>query len=158
MSKTTFENKSLAGIDIAGLSIDDLKAIVGTILRRKIHGVAFSPYGDELKPGMQITGDHIRERLSIVQPYVNWVRTFSCTEGNELIPQIAQELGLKTMVGVWLGEDREKNELELNSAIEVARSGYANLLGIILIAPGKGRQMLQWVTWTPTSISSITRE
>ena len=130
MSKITFEYKSLAGIDIAGLSTDDLKAAVGTILNRKIHGIAFSPYNEELRPGMQITSAHIRKRLSIVQPYVNWVRTFSCTEGNELIPQLAQGLGLKTLVGIWLGKDREKNEMELNSAIEVARSGYANLLGV----------------------------
>ena len=33
----------------------------------------------------------IRERLHIIQPYINWMRTFSCTEGNELIPQIAAE-------------------------------------------------------------------
>lgn len=117
-------------MDIAGLSGDELKSRAGAILRRKIHGISFSPYGADLTPGMQVTADRIRERLSIVQPYVHWVRTFSCAEGNELIPQIAKALGLKTMVGVWLGEDRDKNELELNNAIEVARRGHADLLGV----------------------------
>lgn len=130
MSKIPYEPRSLAGIDTAGLSADDLKAIAGAILKRKIHGIAFSPYNEELKPGMQIPAAQIRERLRIVQPYVNWVRTFSCTDGNELIPQLAHELGLKTLVGVWLGEDRAKNEMELNAAIEVARSGHADLLGV----------------------------
>jgi exo-beta-1,3-glucanase (GH17 family) len=130
MSKTTYAHPSLAGIDIAGLSADDLKALAGAILKRKIHGIAFSPYNEELKPGMHIPEAQIRERLRIVQPYVNWVRTFSCTEGNELIPQLAHELGLKTLVGVWLGEDREKNEMELNGALAVARSGHADLLGV----------------------------
>ena len=130
MSKTTYAHPSLAGIDVTGLSADDLKALAGAILKRKIHGIAFSPYNEELKPGMQIPEAQIRERLRIVQPYVNWVRTFSCTEGNELIPQLAHELGLKTLVGVWLGEDREKNEMELNGAIEVAHSGHADLLGV----------------------------
>ena len=88
MSKIPYEHQSLAGIGISGLSTDDLKAIAGAILKRKIHGIAFSPYNEELKPGMQIPGAQIRERLRIVQPYVNWVRTFSCTEGNELIPQL----------------------------------------------------------------------
>jgi glucan 1,3-beta-glucosidase len=72
----------------------------------------------------------IRERLSIVQPYVQWVRTFSCTEGNELIPQVAAEMGLKTMVGVWLDEDHEHNEIELNNAIAVAQAGHADLLAV----------------------------
>jgi hypothetical protein len=43
--------------------------------------------------------------------------------GNELIPQVAAEMGLKTMVGVWLDEDHEHNEIELNNAIAVAQAG-----------------------------------
>jgi len=130
MLRKYYEYKSLAGIDIAGLSINDLKAIAGILLERKIHGIAFSPYIAGQGPGTLITENQIRERLGIVQPYVKWVRTFSCTEGNELIPRIAAEYGLKSIVGAWLGEDRAKNELELNQAIEVARAGYADLLAI----------------------------
>ena len=60
----------------------------------------------------------IRERLAFIQGYTNWIRTFSCSEGNELIPAIAKENGLKTMVGVWLDDNREQNEIELANAIE----------------------------------------
>lgn len=130
MSRKYYEYQSLAGIDIAGLSSDDLKAIARVLLERKIHGIAFSPYIAGQGPGTLITEDQIRARLSIVQPHVKWVRTFSCTEGNELIPRIAAEYGLKTIVGAWLGEDRAKNEIELNQAIEVARAGYADLLAV----------------------------
>ncbi len=66
----------------------------------------------------------------MIQPYVNWVRTFSCSEGNELIPRIAAEYGLKTMVGVWLDGNHENNEIELNNAIEVAKAGHADLLAV----------------------------
>jgi len=40
------------------------------------------------------------------------------------------ENGLKTMVGVWLDNDRENNEKELANAIEVARAGHANILAV----------------------------
>jgi exo-beta-1,3-glucanase (GH17 family) len=63
-------------------------------------------------------------------PYVKWVRTFSCTEGNELIPKIAAEYGLKTLVGVWLEDDLENNEKELANAIKVAQAGHADLLAV----------------------------
>jgi exo-beta-1,3-glucanase (GH17 family) len=58
------------------------------------------------------------------------VRTFSCTDGNERTPRLAHQLGLKTLVGAWLGTDRAKNEVELASAIEVARAGHADILAI----------------------------
>ena len=123
-------NRSLAGIDIGSYSSEALKALVSDLLAQKIHGICFSPYIEGQGPGTRIGAAQIRERLMVVQPYVNWVRTFSCTDGNELIPQIAHELGLKTLVGVWLDGDRETNEAELNNAIEVARAGHADLLAV----------------------------
>jgi exo-beta-1,3-glucanase (GH17 family) len=120
----------LAGIDIDAYTIDELQEIARDILEEKIYGIAFSPYLEGQGPGTQISAAQIRQRLSIVQPCVDLVRTFSCTEGNELIPKIAVELGLKTMVGVWLDDDHDHNALELNNAIEIARAGYADLLAV----------------------------
>jgi exo-beta-1,3-glucanase (GH17 family) len=130
MSGKYYKYRSLAGIDITNHSIDELKTLVGVILGRKIHGICFSPYAEEQGPGTQITEAQIRERISVIQPFVKWVRTFSCSEGNELIPRIAAEYRLKTMVGVWLGNNREKNEEELNNAIEIAKAGCADLLAV----------------------------
>jgi exo-beta-1,3-glucanase (GH17 family) len=121
---------SLAGLDISGLSVDDLRALVKKILDAKIHGLCFSPYVEGQGPGTQLGEAQIRERLSVIQPYVQWVRSFSCSEGNELIPAIAAENGLKTMVGVWLDDNREQNEIELANAIEIAKAGHAGILAV----------------------------
>lgn len=125
-----YSNQSLAGINIANYSIEDLKALVRQILERKIHGISFSPYIEGQGPGTQISEAQIRERLAIIRPYVNWVRTFSCSEGNEMIPGIAAEYGIKTMVGIWLDDNREHNEIEIKNGIEVARAGHADLLAV----------------------------
>ncbi len=130
MSNHYQRTMSLAGIDFSGYSIDDLRALVRKILERKIHGISFSPYVEGQGPGTQIGAAQIRERLAFIQPYVNWIRTFSCTEGNELIPAIAAENGLKTMVGVWLDDNREQNEKELANAIEIANAGHAGILAV----------------------------
>lgn len=130
MSNRYTPQQSLAGIDIGSYSIEQLKSLVAAILNRKIHGICFSPYIAGQEPGAEISDEQIRARLSIVQPYVHWVRTFACSEGNERIPAIAKELGLKTLVGVWLGEDREINEVELANAIALARAGHVDLLAV----------------------------
>jgi exo-beta-1,3-glucanase (GH17 family) len=130
MSNLYQRNMSLAGIDISSLSEHDLRALVRQILEAKIHGISFSPYIEGQGPGTQIGAEQIRERLSFIQPYTQWIRSFSCKEGNELIPQIAVENGLKTMVGVWLDDDLEQNEVEIANAIEIAKAGHANILAV----------------------------
>ena len=45
--------------------------------------------------------------MKIIKPYTKWIRSFSCTDGNEAIPRIAKEYGIKTLVGAWLGDDDE---------------------------------------------------
>lgn len=121
---------SLAGVDASLMSLEELGATVREILENGIHGISFSPYLESQEPGIQLQAGPIRERLGMIQPSVAWVRTFSCKDGNELTPRIAAASGLKTMVGVWLDEDRETNEIELANAIEVARAGHADILAV----------------------------
>ena len=130
MSNLYQRTLSLAGIDAAGLSVEDLRSLVRKILEAKIHRISFSPYIEGQGPGTQLSSAQIRERLAIIRPHVRWVRTFSCSEGNELIPQIAAENGLKTMVGVWLDDNLEQNETELANAIEIAKAGHANIVAV----------------------------
>lgn len=130
MSNLYQRKLSLAGINIASLSEEDLRGLVRKILDARIHGISFSPYIEGQGPGTPISEDQIRERLAFIQPYVSWIRTFSCSEGNEQIPAIAKENGLKTMVGVWLDDNKEQNEIELENALAIARAGHADMLGV----------------------------
>ena len=130
MSNYYKRRMSLSGIDVSTLSADELRSLVRKILEAKIHGLSFSPYIEGQGPGTVIEADQIRTRLAVIEPYVRWIRSFSCTEGHELIPAIAKEKGLKTMVGVWLDDDREHNELELENAIRIAKEGHADILAV----------------------------
>lgn len=121
---------ALSGVDTSQLPLDQLKALARQILENKIHGLSFSPYLEGQGPRTQIEDTQIKERLSVIQSSTHWVRTFSCTEGNELIPRIAQNNGLQTMVGVWLDDDLDKNEAELENALKLAKAGQINLLAI----------------------------
>lgn len=68
--------------------------------------------------------------MKIIQPYTKWIRSFSCIEGNELIPKIAKEFGIKTLVGAWLGKDLEMNEQEINGLIQLAKEGYVDIAAV----------------------------
>ena len=123
-------NKHLAGLDFASLSHADKIALLKKILENKIHGISYSAYMDGQEPGVEISEDQIEERLKIIQPYTHWIRTFSCVEGNQNIPGIAKIHDLKTMVGVCLSEDKDKNEIELGNAIDNAGQGHVDILAV----------------------------
>ena len=100
------------------------------VLQRGVHGLCYSPYLEGQSPGSQIGQAQIRERLKIVQPHTRWIRSFSCTDGHEQTPRIAHELGIKTLVGAWIGTDAAINEREIQGVIEVARAGHADIVAV----------------------------
>lgn len=125
-----------AGDSVASRSFSSSKDVaslaesVQICLQESIHGICFSPYVDGQGPGTLIDAAQIRSRLKLISAKTSWIRSFSCTEGNELIPAVAREFGLKTLVGAWLGTDRDINEREIDGVIAVARAGHADLVAV----------------------------
>ncbi len=124
------EGVARGGLDFSNMSHADKISLFHQILNQKIHGISYSPYVDGQSPGTEISEQQIRDRLAMIQPYTNWIRSFSCIEGNEEIPRIAVENNLKTMVGIGLSDDHEANEVEIANGIEIAKNGYANILAV----------------------------
>lgn len=112
------------------LQPDELRNLFLEVLYNGVHGLCFSLYEDGQKPGDIISEEQIRRRLQILKPYATWIRSFSCTEGNELIPKIAREFGMKTLVGAWLGTDLEKNREEIDGLLQLARDGYVDIAAV----------------------------
>lgn len=113
-------------------SFPELCKKTSQILEDKIHGLCFSVYRDDQNPAKKsrIDAQQIRDRLTIIKPYVQWIRTFSCTCGHELIPQIAHEMGFKTLVGAWLDDDRENNREEIENLMDIASEGYVDIAAV----------------------------
>jgi exo-beta-1,3-glucanase (GH17 family)/MFS family permease len=115
---------------LSSRELADLQGEFTETLQAGVHGLCFSPYTEGQAPGSQVDEAQIRARLGIIRPYTRWVRSFSCTDGHEQTPRIAHELGLKTLVGAWLGTDRAINEREIAGAIELAKAGHVDILAV----------------------------
>jgi glucan 1,3-beta-glucosidase len=121
---------ALAGMDLKGKTQDELAVLFNNALNNGMHGLCFSPYEDGQKPGDQLSKEQIRRRIEIMKPYSTWVRSFSCTDGNELIPAIAKQYGMKTLVGAWLGKSESINTLEISNLIDIAKAGHADIVAV----------------------------
>ncbi len=118
------------GVDFSKYSIEELKKLWKATLEKGMRGICFSMYEDGQKPGDIITEEQVRRRIQILKPYAKWVRSFSCVEGNEHIPRIAHQNGMKTLVGAWLGHDLKMNEAEIEGLITLAKEGCVDIAAV----------------------------
>lgn len=114
----------------AGLSQSELVKLFHQVLKQGMHGLCFSMYEDNQKPGDYIAEAQVMRRMKIIQPYIKWVRSFSCIEGNEYVPKVTKQLGIKTLVGAWIGDDREKNQIEIEALIDLANQGLVDIAAV----------------------------
>ena len=75
--------------------------------------------------------DRIRVDLKRLSTVTRAIRSYSSTEGNELVPPIAAEFGLKVMVGAWINKEDEHNQREIDSAINLAKRN-SNVIGVVV--------------------------
>ncbi|MFN3968843.1 glycosyl hydrolase family 17 protein [Flavobacterium sp.] len=125
----SFENTQ-SSINFFEISVKNLKEIWRETLEKGMHGICFSMYEDGQKPGDIISAEQVNRRIQILKPYTQWIRSFSCIEGNEHIPRIAHQNGIKTLVGAWLSDDLELNEKEIEGLIELANEGCVDIAAV----------------------------
>ncbi len=121
---------TITGINLSSKSEAEIRLQFSEILNEGIHGFCFSPYTEGQDVDDNLSEAQIRRRLNIITPHTKWIRTFSCTGGNELIPGIAIQKKLKTLAGAWISNDKERNEKEIQTLINLAKAGQVNIAAV----------------------------
>jgi len=75
--------------------------------------------------------ERIRDDLKKLSTITRAIRLYSSTGGVELVPPIAAEFGLKVTVGAWIDKNNERNEREIDAAINLARHN-SNVIGVVV--------------------------
>ncbi|NAS32013.1 glycosyl hydrolase [Flavobacteriaceae bacterium R38] len=118
------------GVDLSTISLEELKALWRKTIAEGMHGICFSIYEDGQEPGDDISIEQVERRVKILKPYTQAIRSFSCIEGNEYVPEVAKKHGLKTLVGAWLSDDKDDNEQEIEGLISLAKAGYVDVAAV----------------------------
>jgi cellulose synthase/poly-beta-1,6-N-acetylglucosamine synthase-like glycosyltransferase/exo-beta-1,3-glucanase (GH17 family) len=74
--------------------------------------------------------EKVRADLKKLATLTRAVRLYASTEGNELVPPVAAEFGLKVTVGAWIDKDSNRNNREIEAAINLARHN-SNVIGVV---------------------------
>ncbi|MFG1344691.1 glycosyltransferase [Xanthobacter autotrophicus DSM 431] len=100
----------------------------------RFQSLSFAPFSRSMSPegNAPTNASQIRSDINVVSPYTRAVRTYSSTNGKELIAPIAAEQGIKVTAGAWLNRDVDRDTGEV---IEKAREGnQRELAGVIDVA------------------------
>jgi cellulose synthase/poly-beta-1,6-N-acetylglucosamine synthase-like glycosyltransferase/exo-beta-1,3-glucanase (GH17 family) len=102
-----------------------------------LHGILPSVSYTPFEPGHNAAADPaadseiVRADLKKLSTVTRAVRLYTSTEGSELVPPIAAEFGMKVMLGIWIAKDVDRNDREIDAAINLARHN-SNVIGIIV--------------------------
>src|SRR5439155_24391455 len=77
------------------------------------------------------TQEKIRADLKKSATMTKATRLYSSHGGIELVPPIAAEFGLKVTVGAWIDKNTDRNEREIDAAINLAKRN-SNVNGIVV--------------------------
>ncbi len=85
--------------------------------------MSYTPFDGSAHPdsGTRTTAAQIRADLKAIAPYTRTIRTYSSTSGSELVPEVANEFGMRASIGAWVDKDERRNERELRSVTDLAR-------------------------------------
>ncbi|MCE3257113.1 MAG: glycosyl transferase, family 2, partial [Nitrobacter vulgaris] len=121
----TAAHAALWGVLQDGQQAPDFKGVLSSVSYAPFEGTAH-PDVDNIP-----TGEKIRFDMKALAPLTRAIRLYSSTGGVELVPPIANEFGLKVMVGAWIDKFVERNEREMLAAIDLAKHN-GNVNGIVV--------------------------
>ena len=91
----------------------------------KLECVSYAPFRNDQTPHDQtliVSPQQIAEDLAELAKISKCIRTYSIDNGLDKVPELASRVGLKVLLGVWIGRDRAKNALLIDTAVSLAKA------------------------------------
>jgi exo-beta-1,3-glucanase (GH17 family) len=101
----------------------------------KLECVSYTPFrGDQTphNPDLIVSPEQIAADLGELAKITKCIRTYSIDNGLDEVPELASRVGLKVLLGVWIGRDRAKNTLLIDTAISLTRDHPGTVTAIIV--------------------------
>jgi exo-beta-1,3-glucanase (GH17 family) len=101
----------------------------------KLECVSYAPFRNDQTPHDQtlvVSPQQIAEDLGELAKISKCIRTYSIDNGLDKVPELASRVGLKVLLGVWIGRDRAKNALLADTAISLTKQYPGTVTAIIV--------------------------
>jgi exo-beta-1,3-glucanase (GH17 family) len=100
----------------------------------KLYCTSYSPFRGRQTPfdrTLRIDAAQIDDDLARLAPVTDCVRTYSTELGLDQVAGIAERHGVKVIQGIWLGRERARNRVEIESAVALAARYPATVRALV---------------------------
>jgi exo-beta-1,3-glucanase (GH17 family) len=97
--------------------------------------VSYAPFRGEqtpFDPTLVIPRTQIEEDLTRLKTESDCVRIYAVNQGLDQVLPIAEKLGMKVLMGLWIGRTAQDNEIQIARGIELAKAHPGTIKGIIV--------------------------
>ena len=101
----------------------------------KLECVSYAPFRNDQTPHdptLIVRPEQIAEDLAELAKVSKCIRTYSIDNGLDKVPELASKVGLKVLLGVWLGRDRAKNAQLCDIAVSLVKDHPGTVAAIIV--------------------------
>ena len=101
----------------------------------KLECVSYAPFRGEQtphNPSLTVGPEQIAEDLGELAKVTKCIRTYSIENGLDKVPELASKVGLKVLLGVWIGRDRAKNLMLINQTVALANDHPGVVTSVIV--------------------------
>jgi exo-beta-1,3-glucanase (GH17 family) len=119
----------------------------------KLECVSYAPFRDDqtpLNPTLEVSAEQIREDLLQISKISGCIRTYSVDNGLNKVPELASQIGLKVLLGIWIGNNRLKNAQLIETAIALSQK-YPDTITAIIV----GNEVLLHGDMTPSDLRQL---
>ncbi|MBI5108435.1 MAG: hypothetical protein HZA62_06775 [Rhodocyclales bacterium] len=116
--------------------------------------VSYAPFRRDgetpFDPALRIAPEVIEADLRLLTAVTGCVRTYGLDHGLDVVPEIARRLGLRVVLGAWIGRDAAANEAQLRRALELARE-YRDVVSVLVV----GNEVLLRRELAPEALAAL---
>ena len=101
----------------------------------KLECVSYAPFRNDQTPHdptLIVSPEQIAEDLAELAKVSKCIRTYSIDNGLDKVPELASRVGLKVLLGVWIGRDRAKNAQLVDIAVSLVKDHPGTVTAIIV--------------------------
>jgi glucan 1,3-beta-glucosidase len=101
-------------------------------------------------PDLRISPADIEADLRRLATLTGCVRTYGLDHGLDAVPDVARRVGLRVVLGAWVGRDAAANAAQLNRALELARD-YRDVVQMLVV----GNEVLLRRELSPQALAEL---
>jgi len=121
----------------------------------KLECVSYAPFRgaqNPLNPALHIDAAQIAEDLAQLAKITDCVRTYSVDNGVDQVPELAGKVGLKVIQGIWLGSNKAKNRLQIETAVGLVKANPGVISSVVV-----GNEVLLRGEMTASDLAGLIR-